>query len=993
MSPRHWIRLAVAKEKVSRPLNLPWVRAVLARWYGLVVCVVGVLAAPLMTIPFASSPDHWWDAAKSQVGGLVLAVLHHPVLSALAIIILALFTYLGREAHLAVTAANTEADRSQRKEDIKEALSPRLDAVQDQSMKAATAAQGAAAAAIATKATVDALAQRMMQAVPAILSTVEAPTGLPRPATLVGRNTELDELMAGLLGMAGHVGDPAAPAIDVFALEGMAGVGKSAMAAEAVARLAMDRDAFPGGAAWITCEGLIGDEGLAELWARVARAFGLQQVAAQAEPDTRRNALGRALAQRPRTLLGLDNMEPGLDARTAIETLAVADHTAILLTARHAVAPEKLRPIVLKPLETPDAVTLFEQRLRQSDATRPTAEDEALIPAVVEVAGGLPLAIELAAAYAGVQRLPISRIVGQLADDRLKAAAFHSDPTRALAERFDRSWHVLTPTQQRSFAGLSLLASASFPRAAALAIAHAAPNPDGADEPSEHTGPEGDVAALVSYALIEPLTGEWLRVHPLLREYAASRFGALGPSVVERLGDAAVVYWLAYAYAHPGYEGMDALETVTSGLMGALSWAHEHRKHHAVVDLAGALRGFWNVRGHFDTADLAYGWVIEAAIELGDLQLEAWARHERALVERQLGRWMQARANLERALTLAHETGDPRIERPIVRELAVLDETVGDMEAARSGYDRAAHLAEQTGDPVATAVALFDQAVFDSKTGQYTAARVGFQAALDLASQQGDIPLERQIRHNLALLDSKVGQLDEARAGYTHAYELAKQMGDVRGERDELYSLALHEDDLVKARAGYEQALVLNDRLRDDAFRPLILHALAGVDLKMGQRDRARAGYERARNLAQQVGDPVGQRAALHELAAMDADEGEWARAREGFERALDIARRLHDPEHEALELMCLAREAEQAGEPDRVRELLQRSQEIWERLGASENVGDCHWALAQIDVNQSDRQGAIAHVGDALRWYERAGSPKAGEVRSKLEHLRLDGE
>lgn len=163
---------------------------------------------------------------------------------------------------------------------------------------------------------------------------VIALAGLPRAVSLIGRDALLADLMAKL-----RAGD----AIGVFALEGMGGVGKTPLAAEIVARLAEETSAFPGGAAWIDCEELEGEAGLADLWARVARALGLEQVAALPNPQTRRAALAAALARRERLLLALDNLEPGLDADAALDTLSLRGHTALLLTARQKVAPLRLR--------------------------------------------------------------------------------------------------------------------------------------------------------------------------------------------------------------------------------------------------------------------------------------------------------------------------------------------------------------------------------------------------------------------------------------------------------------------------------------------------------------------------------------------------------------------------------------------------------------------------------------------------------------------------
>ena len=227
-----------------------------------------------------------------------------------------------------------------------------------------------------------------------------APAGLPRAVSLVGRDGALAELMAKL-----RAGD----AMGVFAVQGMGGIGKTALAAEVVARLAEDQSAFPGGAAWIACEGLEGEAGLAEVWARVARALGHEPVAALADAQARRAGLAAALAQQKRLLLALDNVEPGLDADALLDTLAVRGHTALLLTARQQIAPHRLRAIELPPLPPPEGASLFRERLGQIDAARPNAQDEPAIPNLLAAVGGLPLAIELTAAYAGMQRLALEQ--------------------------------------------------------------------------------------------------------------------------------------------------------------------------------------------------------------------------------------------------------------------------------------------------------------------------------------------------------------------------------------------------------------------------------------------------------------------------------------------------------------------------------------------------------------------------------------------------------
>ncbi|MGH2486859.1 MAG: NB-ARC domain-containing protein, partial [Ktedonobacterales bacterium] len=135
-------------------------------------------------------------------------------------------------------------------------------------------------------------------------AAVRAPNGLPLARPFVGRREQLDTLKAQLR---------RGTTTGVTALRGMGGIGKTALAAEAVSELAEEtaqvngaaRRTFPGGALWIACENLRGPAGLDELWRRVAVAL---EVSLANIPDPA-GALNAVLQSLPLTLVALDNVE------------------------------------------------------------------------------------------------------------------------------------------------------------------------------------------------------------------------------------------------------------------------------------------------------------------------------------------------------------------------------------------------------------------------------------------------------------------------------------------------------------------------------------------------------------------------------------------------------------------------------------------------------------------------------------------------------------
>jgi tetratricopeptide (TPR) repeat protein len=646
---------------------------------------------------------------------------------------------------------------------------------------------------------------------------------LPLAAPLIGREAALADLLAHL--RAGSI-------CGVFGPEG---VGKTALAAEAVARLAEGHQAFPGSIAWIPCDGLEGEAGLGELWAHVARSLQLEPVLVQPTPQKRRGVLAAALAEQQRSLLALDNIEPGLNMDAVLETLVIRGHALLLLTARQRIPSQRVVSFDLAPLHPADARTLFLKRLGWADVPLLPQEEDTL-PALMDALGRLPLALELTAAYAGMQLPGLERLVHEIRSVGFNAAA-GQDSTELLLTCLERSWAALPTRVQQLLASLSLLASASFPQAAALALAEE--TWDDVETPEGENAFRGDLATLINYALIQVLPGgDRLRLHPLLRAYATRQFKALPAALQARLGNAMAVSWLAYASAHPGPEGIHALEAEAVGLMGAATWAQEHAQYRMVLGLAHALRHAWNARGLYDEEVRLYTWASKAAQKLGDLREQRWATHQLGVIQHRLGQLGEAQASYERALTLAWQVADLAAERDEVYALALLD----------------------------------------TQQGHLSAARVGHEQALALARQSGDIAAEWEGIHALALLDSQAGRLAEAREHYEQALILARRLGEPAAEAIELGNFGLflyRQGEQERGRAFIHESLEMSQRLHHSYDVGKCHQFLAWLASDEGNRAEAITHYREALRCFERVGSPEAKkvRADLRQVQAEIAVE------------------------------------------------------------------------------------------------------------------------
>lgn len=465
---------------------------------------------------------------------------------------------------------------------------------------------------------------------------VVAPEGLPRAARLIGRASTLDALLASLASAA----QPNA----AIALIGPPGAGKSALAAEAIAR-AGARDHFPGGALWLSCAGLSGDPGLAEALDRLARAFD-----APRGPES------------PRALLALDHLGLALDVAALLDALAGGNY-ALLITARRSLQDARIYDEPLAPLDQDATTTLYRQTLRQLDPVRPTSEDEQLIVAQTQALGGSPLAIEAAAALTGAMGWPIEPAP--------------TGEERDLRWSLERTWAALPPWARRALVGLAPLGGAAFPRGVALAVVDAAVRYGASgDAPVAGEPVDGGVAssserranvaaaldALVGLRLIGAQALGRLRMSPAVRRFTSAHVSDAPDEASQAMGEAMADWWLEYARVRAGHSGAASLVAEAPGLMGALTWAREAGRHHSLLELADAILPAWRAHGRLDELRLILSWSVEAARAPDDQPRLRAKLHELAALDASAGRLSEARAEYAEALALASALGDPQAE-------------------------------------------------------------------------------------------------------------------------------------------------------------------------------------------------------------------------------------------------------------------------------------------------------------------------------------------
>jgi len=477
---------------------------------------------------------------------------------------------------------------------------------------------------------------------------VPPPTNLPAALTrLVGRGRALAALE--------HTLRREAPATRVLMLTGPGGVGKTRLALAVAAEL---RPAYPDGV-WLVELAPLTDG--ARVPAALAAALGLREA-----PDQPLMATLLAALRGRRLLLLLDNCEhlrtacadvvatllracPGLRIlATSRESLGLAGETIWRVPPLTLPPPPKTGGLARPGVETAlpldrlarvAAVRLFLERARarQPDVAL-TAANAAAVVRVCRRLDGLPLAIELAAAWLGA--LSVEELADQLGRSLplLDGVDRANAPQRTLRGVLDWSYDLLAPAERTLLRRLAVFAGGWTLDAAVAVGADDPPGPGVGPALGPALGPGvrpdealGLLARLEATSLIlrtdadvgadagADAGADGASRYSLLettRHYARERLAASGEG--ERVRQTHAAYYLALAEAaEPQVRGREQatwlarLSVEHDNLRAALAWARardagdtgassrDTRERAEIgLRLAGALWRFWRARGY-----------------------------------------------------------------------------------------------------------------------------------------------------------------------------------------------------------------------------------------------------------------------------------------------------------------------------------------------------------------------------------------------------------
>jgi DNA-binding SARP family transcriptional activator len=740
------------------------------------------------------------------------------------------------------------------------------------------------------------------------LRVAVVPRMLPAaPRIFVGRRTESDRVTAAVR----SAQDESAGTVAIWAVDGMAGVGKTALALQIAHRLA---ESFPDGQMFLDLHGYTRDTTRREAGDALAALLQALEVPPQRIPvdSSARAALYRQQLAGTRTLVVLDNAADEAQVRPL---LPGTGGCLVLITSRkHLRALDEAQTVSLDVLPTAEAVALFRQI-----AGPDRGADPALTEQVATLCAGLPVALRIAAALLRHRSSwSLEYLVGRLRSARPGLAPF-ADAERELTAIFDLSLAALPEEHGVLYRCLALIPGPDTDAYAAAALL-------GTDPPRAERLLED---LLDHNLLIQQLPGRY-RWHDLIRAHAVALAqdepAADRDAALDRLLDyyqhsagRADVAIARFPRAAPGGAAPDHapalaepeeaktwLRAERANLLAALHYAATHAQHQRSVALTSGLATTLLIDGPWAQAITLHAAAAAAAQQTGDRHGEAAALIEVGRVAGLTGDWAADARKQERARDLYRDLGDQLGLASALTQLGTARRMLGDGAEAERNLENARDLYRDLGDQLGQASALTQLGDARRALGNFPGALRDLETALELWRGLGNRPGQGDTLDRLGMVRLTTGDVAGALADLASALELWCDLGERAGQANTLTRLGdLHVStgDFPNALRDLASALELYRDLGERSGQAIALTLLGGARRSTGDLTGALRDLRTALDLHRQTGARGNEAWALNHYAAALATTGDHAQALTCYREALHLARDTTQPGNEALAL------------------------------------------------------------------------------------------
>jgi DNA-binding SARP family transcriptional activator len=451
---------------------------------------------------------------------------------------------------------------------------------------------------------------------------------------------------------------------------------------------------------------------------------------------------------------------------------------------------------------------------------------------------------------------------------------------------------------------------------------------------------EGAAAGLKSLRdryLLEEKAPDRYAFHNFMRSYAR----ALARTQDQDRDIRAAIRRLADHYAHEAEDGDQswfADEYDNTLLIAEYCGRHEDTRR--CVGLVRSVSEFLERSGHWEHAARAYEAELKACQESGDIQGIARASNSLSPVYMRTGRFTEALDHASRASAMYERVGDwngraGAIDRAgvVCRYLARFDDALAHHRVAIDIH-RAAH------NDIGMAKAMVHAASALHFLGRHDEEWVYLTDALEIFRQYGDRLGQAIVHNSIGIIQLRSGRYRDAIRNFQSSIAILRQFGDRQFMallqqnmgRAYLYR-QWHDDALIMLRSALAEFRALGD-LRDQVYVMVDIGSVLREEKRYSEAARL---LQTALTTAEQVGDSLARGTALCALADISRESGAVSTATSYYEQAGRIAAEMDAPYLKACVKLGLADAAMHGQDADTARIYWLEALDLFTRLKVHE--------------------------------------------------------
>ena len=603
-------------------------------------------------------------------------------------------------------------------------------------------------------------------------------------------------------------------------------------------------------------------------------------------------------------LLVLDNFEHLADyGEPIVNILEQAPGLKVIVTSRHRLNLYEECVFDLWGLSYPsgdtkpanlrlyDSLQLFEQRARRVRQDFNLEAELSDVGRICRLLAGMPLALELAAAW--VRTLPcrdIAREIEQNLDFLATRARNVPERQRSMRAVFDYAWRALTAEEQNILKKMSVFAG-GFSLEAVRQVAEATPQ---------------TLADLVDRSLVRQETSGRYELHELLRQYTLDKLKS-DPAAYEAMMDQHCTYFADYVQQRDFDKQRDVKKSLIDrdveidNIRLAWSWAVEHGRTQGLLQIHLGLGELYETTGRYGEGVELFqracarlyqiyqerkATFIAGYNEIGEIysHLLAW----QAWFTWRLGQYGQARVLLAESLSISEQTasGNQWQRAFPLYQLGLIAWGAGQYDSAKQYLEEALAIGQRTNGLVITYTSLTHLGFTEANLGNYQAAQKHHEACLIVCESLGS-PSALGMQYN------GLGRVAYFQEDYAQAKQYLLQGIELCRTTDDLFTIAFG------------------------------LAYLGLVCCRLGQPDQGQERCLESLSIFKDIGEPYGQALALDHLGQITWVLGQYEQAKQHFLAALKISLEIGTKPQTLSASLGLARYLNQAGQTDQARQLL----------------------------------------------------------------------